>query len=224
MVLDGVCQWYRLAIFSISKLQTTEKVKSYKPQYTIVLLLLGIPLLCYLLIYIGASFIFEGKAGHSSSISESKSNGVFVSEYSAVNGPFRFDSSNCFAPGRIWIEKVWSKGNIFHPVITNKELNEYSNYWLYIEIPDNQLATMDSLFGMYGNKMAIRTSEGSFFWQRKSGNIHFLCASYLRVPEYEESLTILKNTDTLDRLLIPQKWKNAKIVNHIALQKLESSF
>ena len=156
----------------------------------------------------------EGKTGYSGSISKAKELGVFVSEYKSDNNRIILETEY-FVPGEIWLERVWQQGNFENPVKIAEE-NEYSNYWLYIEIPEKELFKFEKDFGL-NNRLALFSSEGTPFWRRRTDNKEFFVVSYKGLPGDKIDIKLLARQDTTDKSFIPTRWPNPILVDTITL-------
>ncbi len=172
----------------------------------------------YLIIVILGSYLNEGP-GYSVSIKNSKDNKVFIAQYNLLGDSIHFDKNVSIKAGEIWVERLWTQGNIFHPVILSTEENPYSNYGLYIEIPKDQLNKLENFLGKYIDKASVLNSEKTFMWQRGADNKTFLYVNYAKLPSQKEKFTVLERTDTLNVELIPQKWINPKIVGTFIIER-----
>ncbi len=172
----------------------------------------------YLAILILGSFLNEGP-GISLNIKDSKENGVFIAQYHLLGDSICINKNTTIKVGEIWVERIWAQGNIFHRVVTSTQNNPYSNYGLYMEIPQDQLNKLVNFFGKFIDKACFLNSEKTPMWYRGGGGKMFLYVNYAKLPSRKEEFTILKRTDTLNTVIIPQKWNNPKILGTFTIER-----
>lgn len=173
----------------------------------VVLLYLWLP--CYL------SSFFEGLPGYNQGVLESKDNGVFLREYKIKGSQIVVPGYYSFPVGEIWLEYPWARGDCSNPVVVTTH-NEYSNYWLYIEIRDDKENKIADKF-MDSDKIALMTLEGEPFSIRGIGDKNYLFTSFKNMPSKNEMLNIIERTDSSESGFIPQKWTNPKVIGTINL-------
>lgn len=171
----------------------------------------------YIIINRSKSNLFDGKTGYTGSISKSKELNVFVREYKLLQDSISL-GDQFFIPGEIWIEKVWKQGNYENSVVLG-EPNEYSNFWLYIEIPEGELIKTKRYFDALDTRLAFKTIEGKVFWKRKYGNKNFFVVSFKDLPDEKVEIKVLERREKHDRSVIPEKWTNPSIIDEITLVK-----
>lgn len=185
------------------------------------LLFLSIFLFAVLILYIylpcQLSSLFEGKTGYNKDISQSKNTGVFLTEYKIVDNRIIFPNRNSIPVGEIWAEHAWTQGDCSKRAAVTKH-NEYSNYWIYIEILNAETEeNVNEFKRVLGKEIAILTAEGNSFSIRKIGEKNYLFVSFKNLPSKTEKLSIIERNDSSKSEIIPQKWNNPKIVGIINL-------
>lgn len=160
---------------------------------------------------------FIGKSGYNEDISHSKSTGVFVKEYKIKDNQIRISDRLVLPVGEIWAEHPWAQGGCTNPVVTG-EHNEYSNYWMYIEMPDStKYKNINEFWYLFDRKIAILTEEGEVFSIRGIGDKQLLFCSFKNLSLKVEKLTIIERAGPPGLDTIPQLWQNPRIIGTIDL-------
>jgi hypothetical protein len=188
----------------------TKNIRTYLKVFFIVSLII-----LYIGLYLLGSFLGEGETGMSDGIKMSKGNGVFMYEYYLEGDSLLLSNNIYFHFGEIWAEQKWSVGTLFHP-IKKGELNPYSNYGIYMEIPSNQKERFYNCLDEF-RKAAIQNSENHIIGYRGVNNKLFLYIDYAKIPGVREKFSVIIRTDTLKNNIIPRKWSNPRVISNFYL-------
>lgn len=84
-------------------------------------------------LFINSCRINEGRPGASNDISDSKSNGVFISEYKPIEAEFKINDTLGFEIEEAWLEKKWVFGNF------RNKVRPVNGYYLNINLKNPRL-------------------------------------------------------------------------------------